>query len=118
MVALICPYCGELTMDGTPNMREREWYETHHPDVPVGSALPMRCSDCSHSYAEGETAVLRNNNDLVYTVKWVIQNSDCPPLVAAADRTGGIQYFATTQIRPLRDVKTNHSTAEKKAGYF
>lgn len=108
-------------MHGLPNIDDSsEWFAKHHPDLPVGSVIPDICSDCSHTYYEGELVVSRDRNDtMVYTVKSLLCRQHQPPLILVTTPKGHDRHFAVTQIRPYNVQGTTFDVdGIPEPGYF
>ena len=118
MVAVICPFCGDL-MDATPNSDDiAAWYATHHPHLPVHSVIPSGCADCLRPYTVGESVVVRSDpGNVVYTVTALISSPDNPDLVTLRHPDGPEPTFAKSQIR-LYVPEPDQPLPAKKDGYF
>jgi hypothetical protein len=91
-------------MHGLPNMAdEPAWYAKYHPDLPVGSVIPVICLDCGYDYAVGHSIVARDPDDsMIYSVSSLMRRESQPPLIMAVAPDGTTRYFAVTQVRPHR----------------
>jgi hypothetical protein len=83
------------------------------------SIIPVKCGDCSRSYAVGDAVVLRSDPDAtVYTVVALIASLNHPDLVTVRHPDGPERTFAKSQLRPHEIPGIVTPSPVKREGYF
>ena len=101
MAMIMCPYCGVYPYVGCSSQFLRNWYELHHPALPVGTPVAHPCEDCTAEYAIGDHVSIRGLARIEYTVRGVIKTGEAPPIIVASTTGGSLHYFPKSQIRPV-----------------